>query len=153
MTLDFCKFKRTVNYMKMILKDINDIPADWEVLNVRSKNVVTIREPVGFEKFKVSWGDTLTANPDLDVIVNNGRSEYPCKTDIFNATYEHLCCGKYRKTAVTRIARIPNGVDVEIETLEGKLNSVSFPDFVAIGPKGELYANSKQFVEECLEVL
>lgn len=48
---------------------------------------------------------------------------------------------------------LPEGEEVEIETLEGVLPKVTYPDYIAIGVKGELYANTQEFVEKNLEIL
>ncbi len=143
--------------MKLKLKNVSDIPTEWEVLNVRKKTTVEIRSCNGVETFKVSWQDAeLVSDPDLDIIViqPNGK-EYPCKKDIFAETYEvfDVTTNKWIKKATTQIVRIPEGVEVEIETLEGVLPVVTYPDFIAIGVKGELYANKAEWVEANLEIL
>lgn len=147
----------------MKLKTPQDIPTGWKVFNVKRKTTVKVRRCAKAEKFKVSWQDAeLISDPknDLIIIQDNGK-EYPCKKDIFNETYELVDTNpliipplrRYRKTATTRIVEIPEGINVEIETLEGVLPIVTYPDYIAIGAKGELYANTKQFVEENLEIV
>jgi hypothetical protein len=110
----------------------------------------------------VSWQDAvLTSDPEFDLIViqPNGK-EYPCKKDLFFSTYtqipavsnEDLIAGyKFVKSATTTIVPIPMNFDVTIQTLEGVLPTVAYPDYIAIGSVGELYANTKQFVDENLE--
>jgi hypothetical protein len=61
--------------------------------------------------------------------------------------------GDWNKRATTTLVEIPEGTTVEIETLEGVLPAVSYPDFIAIGPKGELYANTREFFDKNLEVV
>lgn len=150
----------------MKLKQVSDIPSEWEVLNVRKKTTVQIRPALVEEKFTVSWADAeLVSDPAVDLIViqPNGK-EYPCKSDIFYDTYvpkdskidtanNQVTIETWIKSAQTQIVRIPEGVEVEIETLEGVLPVVTFPDFIAIGAKGELYANTADFVEKNLEIL
>ena len=148
----------------MKLKTQNDIPSDWKVLNVRKKITVKIRSCNGIEEFSVSWQDSkLVPDPEVDLIViQDDGKEYPCKKDIFFDSYilvpsiysDGVMAGhSYIKKATTQIIQIPAGISVEIETLEGALNSVSYPDYIAIGSKGELYANTKPFVDDNLEIL
>lgn len=149
----------------MKLKNSSDIPDSWDILNVRKKTTVQIRPALEVERFKVSWQDAeLVSDPAVDLIViqPNGK-EYPCKKDIFYDTYipnsldSSMSIGMRVKTwikkATTQIVRIPEGVEVEIETLEGVLPVVSFPDFIAIGVQGELYANKKEWVDANLEII
>lgn len=147
----------------MKLRQVSDIPEHWTILNVRKKSTVKIRPCNGVETFKVSWQDAeLVSDPKVDLIViqPNGK-EYPIKKDIFWETYEWTdwntlmvsSIRQYRKTATTKLVKIPEGVTVEIETLEGVLSAVSYPDFIAIGSHGELYANTLEFFNENLEVV
>lgn len=150
----------------MKVKNVSDIPTEWKVLTVRKKTTVKIRESEVVESFKVSWQDAeLVSDPEVDLIViqPNG-SEYPCKADIFWETYavyedptpvadDEPYPVSYIKKATTTLVEIPKGVDVEIETLEGILPVVTFPDFIAIGPRGELYANTLEFFENNLEIV
>lgn len=142
----------------MKLTQVSDIPSEWELLNVRKKTTVRIRPSIEVERFKVSWQDAeLVSDPALDIIViqPNGK-EYPCKKDIFAETYiqkPELGVDVWMKSATTQIVKIPEGVSVEIETLEGVLPSVTFPDYIAIGAKGELYANTVDFVQNNLEIV
>ena len=137
--------------MKFVLKTEMDIP-DWNIKLVKKVTTVKIRPSNGVEKFKVSWSDSeLISNPELDLIIISNGTEYPCKKDIFNETYEQVSETEWRKKEVTRIVQVPEGTCVSIETLEGKLNEVQFPDYIAIGKKGELYANSEDYVKKNLE--
>lgn len=146
----------------MKLKTEQDIPSDWKRLTVRKKTTVKIRPCNRVEEFKVSWSDKpLISDPAVDLIViqPNGK-EYPCKTDIFWETYESVKPfvisenTDFIKKATTTIVEIPEGVEpFEIETLEGTINNVACPDYVAIGAKGELYTNTKEFVDKNLEII
>lgn len=150
---------------KVTVENVGDIPSDWKVLNVRKSTSVRIRPCAGVEKFKVSWQDAeLVSDPALDLIViqPNGK-EYPCKTDIFYETYVakdldlSMAVGRkvdtWVKKATTQVVEIPEGFEVEIITLEGVLPVVTSPDFIAIGVKGELYANTRDFFNKNLEVV
>lgn len=154
-----------VEIIPMKLKEEKDIPLYWKRLTVRKKTTVKIRPCYGKQEFKVSWSEKpLVSDPDLDLIVvqPNGK-EYPCKEDIFWDTYViNEAWGKlnnfsdytFTKKATTTLVEIPEGVTpFEIETLEGIINNVAYPDYVAIGPKGELYTNTKDFVDNNLEIL
>lgn len=140
----------------MRLKTIDDIPKDWKVLTVRKKTTVKIRPSVGVERFKVDWSESeLISDPELDVIVisEDGR-EYPCKMDIFFNSYSPLTEEKWIKKGTQQIVEIPEGTEpFEVETLEGVVGEVGYPDYVAIGVKGELYVNPKSFVDKDLEIL
>lgn len=149
----------------MKLKTIEDIPSDWKRLTVRKKTSVKIRPCHGSQEFKVSWSDTpLVSNPDVDLIViqPNG-SEYPCKEDIFWDTYvmvepwgklNNFCDYTFIKKATTTLVEIPEGTTpFEIETLEGVINNVAYPDYIVIGVKGELYTNTKEFFDNNLEIV
>lgn len=140
------------------------IPSFWPQFNVRKKTRVGIRASNGVEEFKVSWQDAiLKSDPAVDLIViqPNGE-EYPCKKDLFFSTYtavpavtadDYIAGYKFVKSAITKLVAIPDGVDVTIQTLEGVLPTVTYPDYVAIGSAGELYANTKKFVDENLEIV
>jgi hypothetical protein len=147
---------------RITVKGETDIPAIWPRFVVRKKTTVGIRASKGVEEFKVSWQDaTLTSDPTVDLIViQPDGKEYPCKKDLFFSTYtavpavsnEDLIAGyKFVKSATTKIVPIPLNTDVTIQTLEGVLPTVTFPDYIAIGSVGELYANTKKFVDENLE--
>lgn len=153
----------------MKVKHVSDIPADWEVLNVRKKTTVKIRPSNEVETFNVSWQDAeLVSDPNLDyIIIQPNGKEYPCKKNIFYETYEvsnppcfysedpnlSIYDYTYIKKVQTQIVSIPLDIEVEIETLEGVLPIVTFPDFIAIGVQGELYANTLEWVEANLEVV
>jgi hypothetical protein len=152
----------------MKLKTKEDIPPDWKVLTARKKTSVRIRPCNGVERFKVSWSDhDLVSDPETDLIVVSGDGrEYPHKSDIFFVAYQPLPRGpggakhwdvwdyEYIKSATNQIVEIPEGTEpFEVETLEGVVGNVSYPDYVVIGVKGELYVNTREFVEKNLEIV
>ena len=121
----------------MKLKTQKDIPADWARFTVRKKTTVKIRPCNGAERFSVSWQDAeLVSDPELDlIIIQPSGKEYPCKKDIFLVSYCPVGVEKgaqyplfggfdFVKNATSEIVAIPEGVDVEIETLEGILPKV-----------------------------
>jgi len=123
-----------------------DIPAAWGAPRpaVR-KTTVARRAPNGAETFTLAWG-TLTAQPGEDwVIVQDSGEAYPIKRDIFANTYEEVAPGRFRKTARSRLVQVPEGVTAVLATKEGEL-AVHYPDYVAIGAEGEVYANSADWV-------
>lgn len=133
----------------MTIKTPSDIPSSWPILKARKKTTVSIRESIGREQFKVSWQDSvLESDPELDLIViqPNG-SEYPCKKGIFYETYTKIADNQWIKNEISRLVQIPEGESVSIETLEGKLNEVKHPDYIVIGKKDELYANSQEWAQ------
>lgn len=144
----------------MKVKEVSDIPKEWKTISARKNTIVKVRDCKGVEKFKVSWQDAeLTSDPEQDLIViqPNGK-EYPCKRDIFFETYTPIKLvmigsNEYVKKALRNLVVIPEGVEVEIETLEGTLPKVTYPDYISIGPKGELYANTKEFVEQNMTLI
>ena len=98
------------------------------------------------------------------IVIQPDGKEYPIKADVFNDTYEIVLGdlsellsvdqSQYIKKSVTTLVEIPEGVEsFEIDTLEGTINNVAYPDYIAIGSKGELYTNTKKFVEDNLEIL
>lgn len=140
----------------MKLKEEKDIPSNWKRHTVRKKTTVKIRPSNGIERFKVSWADhDLVSDPELDVIViSNDGSEYPCKRDIFFDSYAPITTEDWIKKATNIIVEIPQGTDpFEVETLEGVVGNVGYPDYVVIGVKGELYVNTRKTVEEHLEII
>lgn len=149
---------------KITVQAETDIPSFWPRFIVRKKTSVGIRASKGVEEFKVSWQDAiLKSDPAVDLIVipPDGK-EYPCKKDIFFSTYqplpavttEDVIAGyKFVKSATTKLAAIPEGIDVTIKTLEGVLPIVTHPDYIAIGSVGELYANTKDFVDQNMEII
>ncbi len=136
---------------RIVIETEAQIPPDWGPprLAVR-KSTVSRREPDGIEIFTLSWG-TLTARPGEDwVLVQGSGEEYPIKKDIFEKTYEVVAPGRYRKTARSRLIRVPEDVTAVLATKEGEL-AVRHPDFLVIGVEGEVYANSAAWVAENLE--
>lgn len=134
------------------LKSPSDIPSSWPILKARKKTTVSIRESIGREQFKVSWQDSiLESDPELDLIViqPNGN-EYPCKKDIFYETYVLLEDNKWIKNEISRLVQVPEGESVSIETLEGILNEVKHPDYIVIGKRDELYANTNEWAQNNL---
>jgi hypothetical protein len=148
----------------MKIKTENDIPSNWTRLTARKKTTVKIRPCNGVETFKVSWQDSeLVSDPEVDLIIiqSNGK-EYPIKRDIFSTTYtivepfgslDYIYDYNWIKSATTQLVAIPEGEEVEIETLEGTLPKVTYPDYIVIGVKGELYANTQEFVKNNLEIV
>ena len=144
---------------RYILTSPEDIPLGWPRLQARKNSAVTIRAANAVEESSVDWQDSvLTSDPQLDLIVKSlDGKEYPCKKDIFFSTYtgvpaennEDMLAGyMFVKSALSTLVRIPAHATVEIQTLEGVLPVVEFPDYISIGPKGELYANTKDFVDQ-----
>jgi hypothetical protein len=140
---------------KIQIKTQSDIPANWEINKAKKKTTVRIRESIVPESFKVSWQDSeLVSDPNVDLIVIQlNNKEYPCKRDIFFETYENVSNGEYRKNELSTLIQIPENYEVEILTLEGTLNAVSYPDFIVVGKRGELYANKKEWVENNLQFI
>jgi hypothetical protein len=141
---------------KITAKNAADIPSGWARFTGQRLTTVRVRNCAAREEFSVSWQDSkLVAEPEKDIIViqDNG-AEYPCKIDIFEKTYEAtLILGRFRKKEKSTLISIPEGYSVDIETLEGKLNLVSYPDYIVVGINGELYANTKDFVEKNLNLV
>lgn len=139
----------------MKLKTPFDIPFSWPLLRARKKTKVQIRPSNGVETFKVSWQDSeLTSDPEKDlIIIQPDGKEYPCKKDIFAETYMDAGGGLWAKKELSKLVQVPPGESVEIETLEGTLNGVSFPDYIAIGKQDELYANKWEWAENNLEFI
>ena len=136
------------------LKSPSDIPSNWLTLKARKKTKVQIRESIGREQFKVSWQDSvLESDPELDLIIITPSEEYPCKKDIFAETYVLLEDDFWVKNEISRLVQVPEDQTVCIETLEGKLNAVSHPDYIVIGKKNELYANTFDWAEQNLSFL
>ena len=139
----------------MTLKHPSNIPSSWPILKARKKTTVSIRESIRREQFKVSWQDSvLESDPELDLIViqPNG-DEYPCKKDIFAETYLLLEGNQWIKNEISRLVQVPEGETVSIETLEGTLNAVKHPDYIVIGKKDELYANTNEWAQNNLTFL
>lgn len=131
----------------------DEIPATFgEMRRAVRKNTVAVREPDGVEKFEMPWG-SLTAVPGTDlVIIQDSGEEYPIKREIFNETYREISPGRFRKTATSRLIQVPKGVLAVLATNEGELE-VSHPDYIVVGAKNEVYANSLEWVVANLEFL
>lgn len=138
----------------MTLKSPSDIPSSWPILKARKKTKVQIRESIGREQFKVSWQESvLESNPEVDLIViQPSGDEYPCKKDIFAETYVQDGDG-WIKNEISRLVQVSEGESVSIETLEGKLNEVKYPDYIVVGKRDELYANTFKWAEQNLSFL
>lgn len=136
-----------------------DIPAEWPRLKARKKTPVTIRASTVAEEFSVPWNfGKLVSVPELDVIVKGTDGlEYPCKKDVFFSIYtpvpavtndDYIAGYQFVKSAVSTLVPIPTNSTVTVATLEGPVSGVTFPDFISIGTKDELYVNSREFVFE-----
>lgn len=148
----------------MKLEKIEDIPSEWKVLKVRKKTTVKIRRSNGSERFKVSWSDSELVSDELEdiIVISSEGEEYPCKRDIFTETYDtyekfgaldSIWDYNWIKKYVYQLVEIPEGVELSVVTLEGQVDEVKHPDFIAIGPKGELYVNTREFFDKNLEVV
>jgi hypothetical protein len=138
--------------MEVILIENGDqIPASFgPPRQAVRKSTVAVREPAGVETFEKSWG-RLTATPGVDLVIrHDDGDEYPIKRDIFATNYQQVSPGCFRKTARSKLVRCPEGVTVVLKTLEGEM-TVRHPDFIVVGQKNEVYANSPQWVAENLE--
>ena len=142
-----------MNTKRIRIDSGNDVPSDFGVWHEAVRRTsVTIREPQGIETFEKSWG-TLTAVAGVDVvIVQDAGDEYPIKRDIFAQTYEQVGPGRYRKTAKTRLVQVPQGVIAILASPEGEIE-VTHPDFIVVGVRNEVYANSPDWVRENLELI
>lgn len=147
------------------IKTEADIPAEWTRLYAQKKTTVAIRAcKPGGETFRVSWSDSiLHANPEEDVVIvqPDGR-EYPCKKDIFIKSYQaipalsadsFLAGYQFLKKAKSILVEIPQDTRVTIHTLEGVVKDVEYPDYIVIGVDGELYCNTKKYVDQHMRVL
>ena len=146
--------------MNKTLNTLEDIPSTWNVIIARKKTKVTIRPAYEPEVFRVQWSTSdLVSNPDEDVIViTESGEEYPCKIKIFTDTYEwdkQIDEGEIRfvKKGATTLYQIPEGETVNVQTLEGLVEGLSYPTYIVCGAKGELYSNSQEFVDGNLEII
>ncbi len=153
----FSNGKATTMSKNVVIANVNEIPAAWGPFTVVQKRTeVMIRTPESpSEAFALSWGN-LTATPEADVVIYTEKDAkgYPCKKDIFAATYKETApgSGRYRKTETNRIIQVPAGDPVVLKTLEGD-ETVPAGDFVAIGKKGEVYAQKKVWVDANLDIV
>jgi hypothetical protein len=142
---------------KLTFSNVNDIPAAWgNFLLGRKKTTVKIREPQSpSEQFKLSWGD-LVGVPGTDVVIYTDKDPkgYPCKIDIFKATYLETAPGSglYLKTETSKLVLVPADTEVILKTLEGDI-VVPSGHYVVVGKKGEVYANKPEWVAENLDIV
>jgi hypothetical protein len=137
--------------MKEIHIDSGDqVPADFgPIREAVARVTVVIREPVGVETFPKSWG-VLTAAPGVDLVIHQeDGEEYPIKRDIFADTYQEVAPGRYRRSVSTRLVQCPKEVTAILKTKEGVIR-VQYPDYIVIGVKNEVYANSAARVADKL---
>ena len=141
--------------MTYYIENGSQIPEAWTRHRVQKKTTMQRREVEGdSEEFEV-WGGKQTAVRGVDyVLFSADISGYPCKKDIFEATYTETepGSGYYYKTAITLIVQVPDGEFVTLKTLEGD-EEVSSPDFIAIGSKDEVYVNKSEWVASNLRFL
>ncbi|MDZ4103036.1 MAG: hypothetical protein U1E12_15315 [Hydrogenophaga sp.] len=128
----------------------SEIPPDWGAPRTASRRfTVAIRKPRDRETFALAWGE-LTADPRVDwVVVPDEGTAWPIKKDLFARTYEAAGPGRYRKVERSRLVQVPPGTVALLATLEGPLE-VRHPDYVAVGARGEVYANAADWVREHL---
>ena len=121
----------------------------------RRKTLVQKRETFGREVFSLPWGD-LEAVQGVDYVITplDGSGSYPCKIDIFADSWEETVpnSGVYRRKALAKIVPVPPGFEITLKTLEGD-TKVSYPHYIAIGVKNEVYSNGKEWVEANLDIL
>ena len=129
----------------------NEIPPAWGLPRTASRRfTVAIRAPRGRETFSLAWGD-LTAEPGVDwVVVQDDGAAWPIKKALFARTYEAAGPGLFRKVERSRLVQVPPDTVALLTTLEGLLE-VRHPDYVAIGSRGEVYANAADWVQEHLQ--
>jgi hypothetical protein len=127
------------------------IPAEWgPPREAKRRTTVSIRAPDGMEIFDKPWG-RLSAKPGEDWVVTEASGdEYPIKRAIFARTYEEVAPGRYRKSARSRLIQVPQGFVAVLATLEGEIE-VAHPDYIAIGPDNEVYANALAWVRTHLD--
>ena len=135
---------------RIAISHAREIPTAWGKLRTASRGfTVAIREPRSAETFSVAWGE-LTADPGQDwVVLLDDGTAYPIKKDLFERTYEAAGPGRYRKVERSQLVQVPPDTVALLATLEGPLE-VRHPDFVAVGSRGEVYANAATWVREHL---
>ena len=124
-----------------------------QVLDVKSKvpmRLVKITEPEQI--------GNLTADPDQDyVLVDPNGKRRPIKKRIFETTYTPAGDDTYKKTAITQVVQVLEGTKARVISLETENDEdadiVVFPNYIAIGPEGEVYENKATWIEENLEIL
>ena len=138
---------------RVIIHNGDQIPLSWGIpQEAIRKTTVAIRKPKGRETFAVAGG-TLTATPELDwIVVQSSGEEYPIKKTIFAATYEQVARGRYRKKSRSRLVQVPEEIVAVLATREGHIE-VKYPDYVIIGKKNEVYANTAKWIEKNMILL
>ena len=135
---------------RVAIAHARDIPPAWGAPRTASRRfTVAIRAPRGLESFSLAWGE-LKADPRVDwVVVQDDGAAWPIKKDLFARTYEAAGHGRFRKVERSRLVQVPPDTVALLATLEGPLE-VRHPDYVAVGAKGEVYANAADWVREHL---
>jgi len=95
--------------------------------------------------------------PDVDeateYLLEHGPDDFAViKKSIFEATYEPVAQGQYRKKAIVQLVQVPMGAEVVLRSLEGDV-AVAYPNYIAIGARDEVYPNSAEWVANNLELL
>jgi hypothetical protein len=123
-------------------------------LLARRKSLVTVRETDGTEVFQRNTGNLLAVEgQDYVVTPCDGSAQYPCKIDIFHESWELIEGSKeYRRKNLCRVIPVPRDKTIILDTLEGEA-IVKHPDFVALGIRGEVYCNSRDWVNSNLEFI
>lgn len=141
----------------VIIRSVDDLHANSALfgafLDVQSKVAVRLEEINEPEQI-----GNLVADPAKDYILvaPNGRRR-PIKKEIFRDTYSRLPDGTYKKTTITQIVQVLEGTTARVITLETPTEEnadvVIYPNYIAIGPTGEVYENKATWVADNLEIL
>lgn len=148
---------RHLGSARFVITHARDIPENWTRRIVKKNSPVTYRELLSdTQAFIVHGGDQVIHGYRYKDVILKGEDgvEYPCKRDIFLRTYEQVDDTEfYVKKGEFVIVEIPRNVRVDIKTLEGDEKDIVFPNYLAIGPKSEVYPLTTDFVFNKLKVI
>ena len=131
----------------------SEIPSSFGPrLRGRKRTRVAIRKP---DDAAVLGADGALPHVDeaTEYLLEHGPGDFAViKKSIFEATYEPVGQGQYRKKTIVQLVQVPTDADVVLRTLEGEV-AVAHPNYVAIGAVDEVYPNSAEWVANNLELL
>jgi hypothetical protein len=139
--------------VKLYISCGSEIPASFGPrLRGRKRTLVAITKPCVAAVLRAARG-VPRVDEATEYLLEHGPGDFAViKKSIFEATYEPVAQGRYRRKTIVQLVQVPTGADVVLRSLEGEV-AVAHPNYIAIGAIDEVYPNSAEWVANNLELL